>query len=48
MNFKPTEEQRAWQERAERLARETLAPRAAAMEARGRLPEARSNHVRRV
>jgi hypothetical protein len=42
MDFKPNEEQRAWEERAERLAREALAPRAAASalaKRRPRLPK---------
>jgi butyryl-CoA dehydrogenase len=47
MDFKPTEEQRAWEERAERLAREALAPRAAAMDARGSFPHENFEDLRR-
>lgn len=38
MNFEPTEAQRTWEERAARLAREVLAPRAAALDACGAFP----------
>jgi alkylation response protein AidB-like acyl-CoA dehydrogenase len=47
MNFKPTEEQREWEERAARLAREALAPRAAAMDARGTFPHENFEDLRR-
>jgi hypothetical protein len=45
MDFKPTEEQRAWEERAERLAREALAPRAAAMDKRRSMPRGKSDDI---
>ena len=47
MDFKPTEAQRSWEERAERLAREALAPRAAAMDARGTFPDENFDDLRR-
>jgi alkylation response protein AidB-like acyl-CoA dehydrogenase len=47
MNFRPTEEQHAWQTRAERLAREVLAPRAAALDAQACLPHENLADLRR-
>jgi alkylation response protein AidB-like acyl-CoA dehydrogenase len=47
MNFEPTAEQRAWEERARRVAREVLAPRAAAMDARGAFPHENFADLRR-
>jgi butyryl-CoA dehydrogenase len=47
MDFAPTPEQRAWEERAQRVAREALGPRAAEMDARGAFPQENFADLRR-
>src|SRR5687767_3928022 len=47
MDFAPTAEQRAWEERARRVAQEALGPRAAAMDARGTFPHENFADLRR-